>query len=195
MIRVGRQRRPVALLENLGHGVLQQRQGSGLLDDVGDDRCRQAGLQSGPHRFGRAGDRLLELLRRHRGDHLRPFAQELRERLVTQRPVVEVGPQRREHADTVRVAVRRDVQPFEEAPALCVALGLGEQLLELIDHKQELGVGIGEEPGSSATQAPIVTLELLEQRGGRVDGDPCQRRLQLLEGVCSGCHLRDEPIL
>ena len=82
-------------VEQLGHRVLEQRQRAGLVDDVGDDAGHEAGLERGAHPFGRFDDGSFELVGGERCDGHRPGFDERGEIRVAQRPVVEVGPERR----------------------------------------------------------------------------------------------------
>ncbi len=64
--------RPLAALEQLGQGVLQQRQGPGAVDDVSHQLPHQSRLERHTERLGGTGDRPLELARCHRRDDLCP---------------------------------------------------------------------------------------------------------------------------
>ena len=63
--------------------------------------------------------------------------------------------------------------------AFRIAVDEREELFELVEHDEQLGVGIGQEPGRDAGQTELVELELLEERRGRVHADPEQRGLEL----------------
>ena len=64
----------VPTFEELREGVLQQREGAGLMGDVGDHLRHQPGLGPDADPFGRPSDRLLELVGGERRNRLGPFA-------------------------------------------------------------------------------------------------------------------------
>ena len=97
--------RPDARVEQLGQRVLQQRQGPGSVDDLAHHLRHDERLDVDTDLGGRAGDRGLQLVDRHRRDHLGAVAEQLAEAAVPQRPVVEVGAQRDDDADA-RAAAR-----------------------------------------------------------------------------------------
>ena len=71
----------------------------------------------------------------------------------------------------------------------------GEQLLELIDDQDELGLIGGQHAFHGAAETAVVALQLLHQARRRVDRSPEQRRFQLFERVLAGSHLGDGPAL
>jgi hypothetical protein len=101
-------------VEELGQGVLQQRQGGRAVGDVGHDAGDQRRLELDPHACRRPGHRPLHLVARHGGDHLRAEPQQLAEAAMTQRPVVEVGAQRDQHSDPGARVVDRVGQGGQE---------------------------------------------------------------------------------
>ena len=89
----------LATLEQLRECVLQQRERSRLMDDVGDDLRDEPGLGRDADLLGRTADRLLELVRRERRHRLGATAEQLTEARGRERPVEEVRPERHDHAD------------------------------------------------------------------------------------------------
>ena len=86
-------------VEQLGQRVLQQRQRARAVDDLAHHLRDDERVDVDADLAGRAGDRRLELVDRHRRDHLGAVAEQLAEAAVPQRPVVEVGAQRDDDAD------------------------------------------------------------------------------------------------
>ena len=62
----------VPMLEQLGQGVLQKREGPGLMGDVGDHLGYEPGLGPNADPLGRPSDRPLKLLGGERRDRLGP---------------------------------------------------------------------------------------------------------------------------
>ena len=67
-----------------------------------------------------------------------------------------------------------------------------EQLLELVDHEQQLAPG-REDPFHDAADPELVPRELLDEVLRPLDRDPQERRGELLERVRAGEHVGDEP--
>ena len=139
----------------------------------------------------RAGDRPLQLVRRHRRDDLGPVAEQFTETAVLQRPVVEVGSQRGDDTDATLLVGDGAHEGGEEAVRRG-RVDLREQLLELVDQQQQLRAVVGQHAVERALQ-PVVAGELLEQRRRRIDGDAEQRLLELLERMGRRGHLDREP--
>src|SRR6266542_2474876 len=85
-----------ASLEDLRERELEQRQSPRSIGGVRYDLGEQRRFRHHAHAFGRPGDRTLKLLRRQWAHGLRSSPDELAERLVTERPIVEV-PAERDH--------------------------------------------------------------------------------------------------
>ncbi len=71
-------------IEQLGQRVLQQRQRPGAVDDLADHLGHDEGVDVDADLGGRAGDGRLELVDRHRRDHLGAVAEQLAEAAVAQ---------------------------------------------------------------------------------------------------------------
>ena len=89
--------RPLSSIEEFGQRVLQQRQRSGAIGNVSHQLRDERRFERHAERFHRADDRSLDLLGRHRRDHLGALAQEFAESAMLQRPIVEIGAQRDDH--------------------------------------------------------------------------------------------------
>jgi hypothetical protein len=179
-------------LEQLRQRVLQQRQGARSIDDLAHNLRHDEWLDIYADPAGWADDGCFELVDRHRRDHLGPVAEQLAETPMAQWTVVEVGPQRDHDADA---GARRgdDVDEPVDETSRRVLVDLGEQLLELVDHQQELAVVVGQE----AMDRPPHTARRQEQVDQRVRGfgrDTNEGRLQLLEGMRRRCHVDAEPL-
>jgi hypothetical protein len=181
------------VFEQLGQGVLQQRQGPRLILHFGDQLGHQPGLQRHAHPLGRFTDGLLQLRSRQWRQHLGPGPEQLTEARIRKRPVVEVGPQGQHHPDAALGVGGRRVQGCQEPGPPGLVVDQGEQLLELVDHHQQLGVAGGQDPFGRPAQAVLVPLQLSEEAGWGVDRDAQQRRLQLLEGMGARQQLDHEP--
>ena len=138
---------------------------------------------------------LLQLVAGQGGDSHRVLLHQVCELGVAQGPVVEVGPQGEHHADRRLRVGDGGRQPSQEAAADGLVVAQGEQLLELVDHHQQLGGVVGKNPANPADDPPASGRELLQQRGRGVDRHPQQRRLELLEGTGAGVHRRHEPLV
>ena len=165
------------MLEQLGQRVLQQRQRAGAIDDLPHQLGHERRLERDAVLFHRAGDRALQLERAHRGDDFGAVAEQLTETAVLQWTVVEVGAQRGDDADPTLVVGDGAHQADEEAIRRR-RVDLGEQLLELVDHEQQLRAVVRQHAVERALQ-PVLARQLLEQRGRRIDGDAEQRILEL----------------
>jgi hypothetical protein len=193
LVRRPRERRAVAALMELGQRVLQQRQRTWLVDDVGHDLREQTLLERHPHSLRRARGRPLELVRRQRKHRLDRVAHHLAEPAVEQRPVVEVRPQRRDHSEPAPRVTNRQLEARQEVHAPLVVLDEREDLLELVDDEQQVRAVIGEDALDGPEQAELVRLQLLPQRARRIHRDPQKRRLQLLERIRARRHHGDLP--
>ena len=89
----------VSTFEELREGVLQEREGAGLMGDIGDHLRHQPGLGPDADPFGGASDRLLELVGGERRNRLGPFSEQLSEPRVDERAVVEVCPEGHDDAE------------------------------------------------------------------------------------------------
>ena len=126
-----------AALIQLAEGVLQKRQRARLVDDVGDDVRDQPRLQLQARAPGRARDRCLKLPGAQRMHRDMAVLDQRAEPSHTQRPVIEIRAQRHHHTHT-SVSRRHGVgQQLDEASSAGLVRE-GEQLLELVDHHQQL---------------------------------------------------------
>ena len=124
-------------IEEFGQGVLQQRQRSRSIGNVSHQLRDERRFERHAERFHRADDRSLDLLGRHRRDHLGALAQQFAESAMLQRPIVEIGAQRDDHVGAT-VLVDDGVHQRIDEPVGSLGVGLGEQFLELIDHEEQL---------------------------------------------------------
>ncbi len=161
-----RELRSLASFDELGQRVLQKRERPGLVGDVGDDLRDEPRFREEADPLGGAPDRLLGLVGREGGNHFGPGRERLAEPRVHEGSVVEVGPERRDHAHPALRIDRGNAQHLEEPFALLLVGREGEQLLELVDDQDELGAsGKHELDGiEQATRAPV--QRLVEPSGG-----------------------------
>ena len=186
---------PVPALEQLGQGVLHQRERAGLLGDIGEHRGDQAGLERHIHTLRRARDRAFELLGRERDHGLHTGLEQLREAPVEERPVVEVGAEGDDHAEPAAGVGRRRLEALEEVRPDRLVLDQREDLLELVDHEDEVRSVGGEQSQDRPVETVPVTLQLLHQARGWIRGGAEQRGFQPVERVRAGEHVRDAPSL
>ena len=125
------------------------------------------------------------------GDDLGSVAEQLTETTVLQRPVVEVGAQRGDDTDPTLVVGHRAHEGVEE-PVRRGRVDLCEQLLELVDQQQQLRAVVRQHAAKRALQ-PVLARELLEQGGGRIDGNAEQCIFERLERMGRRGHLDREP--
>ena len=194
-VRGDREHIAVAVVEQLGEGVLEDREGPRLADHVGQQLGHERRLERrAPPRRGRLGRRL-ELVgrQRHHVDDARPHAGT--ELGVVQRVVVAVGAQREhDRQPAVRVVDRRhDVG--EEAPPHFVVADDEEQLLELVDDEEQTRGLVGEQPERGSQQARRAVAQLGVEAVGRVERRTQQRRFELGERMRTGDHRRERPVL
>ena len=130
----------VPTFEELREGVLQEREGAGLMGDVGDHLRHQPGLGQDADPFDGPSDRLLELVGRERRNRLGTFSEQLPEARVDERAVVEVCPEGHDDAEPALGVGRGDAKRLEEQTPLRLVGGEGEDLLELIDNEHDLRV-------------------------------------------------------
>ncbi len=166
----------VTALEQLGQGELDQRQGARLVRHVADDLGDQARLDAHADLARGAGDGALELVGGERGHRHRPFGEQLAEPRLLQRPVVEVGSQRDDDPHPAPRVGDRHPEQLEEGVTLALVLGEGEDLLELVDDQQQLGVARDasgrstwsrpREPASSRSRSLPAGLRRDPQQGG-----------------------------
>ena len=71
---------------------------------------------------------------------------------------------------------------------------MGEQLLELVDHHEQLGVLVGEDLVHRPGDAAFVAAHDLDQRAGLTYRHTAEGRLELVEWVVAGEHRGDEPV-
>ncbi len=185
---------PDPALEQLGQGILHQRQRAGLLADILEDRADQVGGQRDASALGRADDRALQLLGRQRRHHLGALAHQLAQAAIEQWAVVEIGAQRHNHAQPrLRVGHSRH-QAVEEVAARGLVLDQRKDLLELVDHQHQLGVA-RQQLRDDIEQAALVALELLEQIGRLLHRHAQQRGGQLGQRLRAGDHFEHKPLV
>ncbi len=187
LVRGAAQGAAAALLPELDQGGGEQRQPSGLVGDVADQRRDERRLDAQPRPAGGKLDRPAQLLAAHRPDehvvrtHL---GGELR---VFGAAAVEVGSDP-EHHQGALVGVRRDRDDrlHEGGPLALVAAG-GEDLLELIDGQYQPLVWPerGQGPGERVVVIPLTLA----------GGDAGQRAAELRERVLARSHQHLRPAL
>ena len=156
--------------EQLRERVLQQRQGARLVADVGDDLGDEPRLEANADASRRTLDRLGKLVLRRRRYRDHPGPQKLPELRVAQGVVEEVGSQRDENARW-RVGIARErSEAGEEPTSRLLVCRLREQLLELVDHEQQLAAG-WEDPLHDAADPELVPCELLDEIVRSLDCD------------------------
>jgi hypothetical protein len=183
------------VLEELGQGVLEQRQRARLVEHVGDDLGEQALLERDAGSSRGLGDRPLDRFgrqRRHRHDTV---AKQLGELPVEQRPVVEIRSQRDHDTQAAMRVADRLLEDREDVRAEALVRDEGEQLFQLIEDQHELGVVAGQDTLHRPQQPALVALELLDQARRRVDRDAQQARLELLERIRPQREHGDLPVL
>ena len=129
------------------------------------------------------------------GQRQHAIAHELRKRAVAEWAVVEVGSQRDDDPQARAWIGRSTLDQRQELPPTLFVVDEREQLLELVDHENELGGVVGKNALRGAAEPTFVGLQLLDQACGRIDGNPEQGGLELLEGPVARCHLDDPPCL
>ena len=152
-------------VEQLRQRVLHQRQRPRAIDDLahhlGDDERVDVDADLG----GRAGDRRLELLDRHRRDHLGAVAEQFAEAAMAQGAIVEVGPQ---GDDDPGPAVRRgdELDELVDEATRRLLVDLREQLLELVDHQEQLVASVGQHPLDGSPHATRCEDDVEHGRSG-----------------------------
>ena len=126
-----------AALGELVEDELQRRQRGGLVGERADQLGSQGALDRAADTPRRLDDGRLDLCRQHRRDRHGRLLDQRAERLDTQGPVEVVGPQRRHHAQPAVRDGQRMREGLEERPLLGLRRQR-EQLLELVDHQQQL---------------------------------------------------------
>ena len=192
-VRRARQGGSIASIEQLRQGVLEERQRTRLIEDVHDDLHEQPRLERDADAGSRRGNRPLDLLRceRRNGDHA--VLQQPREGKMAQRPVVEVSPKRDHQPEAAPWVGDRAFEKRQNLRLPLLVLGQCEQLLELVDHEDELRAPGRKDALDRAAKPALVARELLHQACRRVHGDPEERCFELLERVLAGAQLDDRP--
>ena len=126
----------VAAIEQLGEGVLEQRQGVRLPADLRDQFGQQTLLERDPDAPRRSQRGGFELIGGQRRDVEHVARHQAAERRVHQRAVVEVRPQGDQHPGAAPRVRGQGDEAVEEAVALLV-VDQREQLFELVDHQQQ----------------------------------------------------------
>ena len=122
-------------LVELGQGVLEERQGARLVGGIGDQARNKGGLDTHPRPLCGADDGFFQLLHRHRQDVDHPRQEGASERREEQRAVVEVRAQRQDDGQ-LRAGIGHGVaQQVQEPLRQAFVIG-GEELLELVDHRE-----------------------------------------------------------
>ena len=180
--------------EQLGHRVLQEREGAGLQRGLGGDPIHQLRLDLDAHPGGWQPDGIGDLGGGHRSDRHRASLDGIADAGVAERPIEVVGPQRRHEADDARRTARDVHDHLQEGPPFTIIDGLGEQLLELVDDDDQLGALRKDLPGDVVERADRGRQLAGDVRRGD-GGDAPERCGQPLEGRLSGHHLGDQPRL
>ena len=128
-----------------------------MVDDRGDELHRDRGLDGDAGSSGRPDHCRFQFGRRHGGNRHGRVAKRGAESMELQWPVVEVGPER---GDDTQAAVGRGdgVHQAVEERALFVVGREREELLELVDHEEELLLA-GYESAQHPIDAGLVGLE------------------------------------
>ena len=132
----------LAVVEELGHGVLQERQCAWLIDHIRDNDRHQAIFYRHTCSMPRFLNCPRQFVGRHRQHDLCVLFDPLAQGLDLQRPVVEVGAQGDYHAQR---AVRRRYsrqQAVHEEGAPFLIFDQREQLFKLVDHQQQAGARV-----------------------------------------------------
>ena len=119
----------------------EQRQRAGLGGDVAQDQLDEAGLELQPGEPGRLGDRALELGGAHRPEQHLVVGDGERELAVPAEPAVDVG------AYSDRDGAAQPQQRVDERPSAIRVVTQREQLLELVDDDESIGLVVGVERG------------------------------------------------
>ena len=191
-VRLEREAPVVASIVELGERVLDERQGAGLLRDVRRDLRDERAVDLEARMLRRPDDRPLELLGRQGAEDLGARPEQLAHPRIAERPVVEVGAERGDHAHPARRVRGRDPKALEEQRPVVLVLGERERLLELVDDHQELGA-VGDDRIGHLEETSRSRLEATEEIRGGTHGDPHERVVELLERMVPGVHLGDEP--
>ena len=127
-------------LEQIGQDVLEEREGAGPAEHVGDQGADERGLDGRPHSLGRLLGGILQFVGQH-GTHVRDAVAECRgERGMLERALVEVGSQGEYHTHLGMGVGDRLINQIHEVARLGRVSSEGEKLFELVDdHKQFYG--------------------------------------------------------
>ncbi len=174
--------RPAAMVEELGERVLEQRQRPGAVGHVPHQGGDERRLEADPVRLRRAGDRPLQVARRHRCDDLGPFAEQLADASMLQRPIVEVGAQGDHDTDPALLVGDGTHHVGEEARG-DRRIDLRVQLLELVDHEHQLRFVVRQDP-ADRTVEPLSPASCSSKAGG--GSGTCISNLELLEWMGPG---------
>ncbi|HEX5114112.1 MAG TPA: hypothetical protein VFW65_02830 [Pseudonocardiaceae bacterium] len=150
------QRRPAAPQPGLPQRVRQQWQHAVLSGAVGHDLGDQRRLHHRPGLPGRSGDRCPELLGRHRAHQELAPLQFPGQAGVLGAVAVEVGAHAQDHPHPAARPMSA-LQQQRDEPATFRLLGAdGEDLLELVDHHEQVGVrGLGGQCGPVVAQGAL----------------------------------------
>ena len=191
VVRLGADQPRHVRVEQLGERELQQREG-GLIGDVRDDPCDQAGLVFRPLAPNRFDDRRFELVRGERRHGHRRVLQDRCEARVPERAVPEVGADREDDAQAGARVADGGEQTLDEAFPIALRR-MGVQLLELIDDDEHLARLVGQDRIDRPSDAPLVGTHDLDEGRRLPHGDAAQRAFELFERVGARDHRRDEP--
>ena len=192
-VRRGGQHVAGAPVEQLGQGVLEQRERPWLAADIGDQLAEQGRLERHPLRFGGAQRGGLQLFCRQLRDVDDAGAEPCTELGVRQLVGVEVGSQREHDTDAAVRVVDRRHEVRQEPLADCRVVDEREQLLELVDDQHEVRVVAGQDPQRRAEESGVAVTELLTEARGCVHRRTQERSVEFGEGVGAGQHAGDEP--
>ena len=147
-----------------------------MVDDRRDELHRDRGLDGDAGSGGRPDHGRFQFGRRHGGNRHGRVAERGAESMELQWPVVEVGSKRGD--DTQAAVARRDgVHQAVEECALFVVGREREELLELVDHEEELAARPGTSRRNTRSIAGFVGLERVGEHARVVfvgDSDPTE---------------------
>jgi hypothetical protein len=192
-VPVEREDAAVAPFEQLGQRVFHQRQRAGLLGDVREHRGHERRLERDVDALRGARDGALELFGRERDHRLHARAKQVREPAVQEGSVVEVGPERRDHAEAAVRVFHGGLEALQEMRPHRFVLDEREDFFELVDHEDDLRAVGREQAEDGVMEAVLVAFELIHKTGRRVRRGAQQRGLQRLQRMRSREHVGDPP--
>ncbi len=161
--------------------------------DVGDQSTDQTGLDLDVELAGGKRRCGLQFVRAERNDRHDVVGEQPPEARLRQRPVVEVGPERCDHVDDVRLGANALRQQIEELPRFGF-VDHREQLLELVDHDDQ---AVAAHPGGVRDAHACETVRSGQHRHelvGRDSGDLAERCAEAAEGLGPRLHQHDRHV-